>query len=252
MKIVVASDFHFRFHSEQAISILEQVCRDIKPDKLILAGDLLDCHEVSKFDKVPSNHNLMEELLVCREFLHDMRLILPESEITYLEGNHSFRLKKYLIENIKDPSIYNLIKHSLSLNELLQLDKYNVKLIENDPEKTNFDDVYVEENGVLIGHFNKVATGAGSTAKFLANRNFHSIIQAHVHRLSVSNKTIIGGKIIDIVECGCMCSLKPIYCSNVDWQNGFIVMETLGEDNFISAVKVINGRAIFNGKLYIA
>lgn len=252
MKIVIASDFHFQFQSDPSISILEQVCRDIKPDKLILAGDLLDCHEVSKFDKVPSNHNLLEEIMICKEFLQDMRLILPKAEIIFLEGNHCFRLKKYLIENIKDPSIYNLVKNKLSLEELLDLKRFDIKLIENDPEKTNFDDVYVEENGVLIGHFNKVSTGAGNTAKFLANRNFHSIIQAHVHRLSVSNKTIIGGKIIDIVECGCMCSLKPIYCSNVDWQNGFIVMETLGEDNFISAVKVINGRAIFNGKLYVS
>jgi predicted phosphodiesterase len=223
MKIVVASDAHFPHGDDKVILLFERFLKDYKPDVLVFNGDLLDCETISKFDSVPGG-SLKEELFMCKEFLSDIRRILPNTEIHYILGNHEMRLRSYLIRNIKDPTTFNVIKERLSLADLLDLDKLKIDFHDLPENISRFDDNYIYKEGFYIGHWNRVSKNSAYTVKLLVEDKGVSVIQGHTHRLGLYfkktlNKTLIGA------ESGCLCKTEPDYCVNPNWQSGFCIIE---------------------------
>src|SRR5689334_2077701 len=91
-----------------------------RPDWLILNGDFQDFWEISSYDLMPrSGKEFKYEIEVGKGILRGFRRSLPMARITWIEGNHEFRLRKYLIQNAKElyglpgvlvPDIFDLKK----------------------------------------------------------------------------------------------------------------------------------------------
>src|SRR5260370_26148298 len=100
--VVVANDHHVPFHDESALALFKHFLRRERPEWLILNGDFQDFWEVSRFDLTPrGGKEFKEEIAIGKTILRSFRRILPKARITWVEGNHEFRLRRYLIQNAR-------------------------------------------------------------------------------------------------------------------------------------------------------
>ena len=120
---IVVSDIHFPYHDPKAINAVKRFIKATPIDVVVFNGDILDMYDVSSFDKSPDRINsLQEELNMAMKLFGDIRKELPEAEMVYVEGNHEYRLKRYLMRH---PELFSL--EALQLPNLLKLDKFNIK-----------------------------------------------------------------------------------------------------------------------------
>jgi len=212
----IAGDFHIPYQDTELVNKWLQHIKDTNPDRVIINGDLMDAGMLSKFDKVPGiDQSFKAEVELTKTFFESLRKV-TDNEIVYLEGNHSFRLKKYLIDCA--PELWEF--EELSLESLLDLERFDVEYIGLDEKYSTFQDNYFENQDFLIGHFSLARTGLGATAKGLMEKYGKNIWQAHVHRFAYLAKWQYDKQIIG-VEGGCMCKLDNNYRRNVNWQAGF-------------------------------
>lgn len=228
--IVVANDFHIPFHDKKAIELLKLFLKKEQPQKLVLNGDIMDCFEISRFDKVPINgKKLKDEIVITRQLLSEFKKICPKTEITYIFGNHEFRLRQYIIKNAKE--LYGL--DGLNIADQLHLKELGIKYIEPKEYSNKFTDTFIKIGDLYIGHWDKVNKHSGYSAKNLLEDKGVSLIQGHTHRGGVSYKSLVDGKVIKAIENFCLCSLNPSYVSHPNWQQGFcVIYHKLGKGRF--------------------
>src|SRR5205814_2880828 len=59
--------------------------------------------EISSYDLTPrTGKDFKREIEIGRSVLRSFRRSLPNTRITWIEGNHEFRLRKYLIQNARE------------------------------------------------------------------------------------------------------------------------------------------------------
>src|SRR5713101_2928905 len=117
---VIANDFHIPFHDVRALLLFKLFLRRERPDWVILNGDFQDFWEISNYDLTPrTGKEFRQEIEIGKRILRSCRLSLPRARITWIEGNHEFRLRRYLIQNTKE--LYGL--PGLSVPEIFELNK---------------------------------------------------------------------------------------------------------------------------------
>src|SRR3989442_14579041 len=100
---VAANAFHGPFHDECPLAVFQRFLRRERPDWLILNGDFQDFWEIARFDLAPrAGKAFREEITIGRRILRSFRRVLPKARITWIEGNHEFRLRHYLIQNARE------------------------------------------------------------------------------------------------------------------------------------------------------
>src|SRR2546427_11154479 len=100
---VIANDFQIPFHDERALLLFKMFLRRERPDWLNLNGDFQDFWEISSYDLTPrSGTEFKSEIETGRKILRSFRRSLTRARITWIEGNHEFRLRKYLIQNARE------------------------------------------------------------------------------------------------------------------------------------------------------
>src|SRR2546422_8855697 len=86
--VVIANDFQVPFHDPHALGLLKLFLRRERPDWLILNGDFQDFFEISSFDQTPrAGQAFSEEIAIGKKILNAFRRTLPNSRITWIEGN---------------------------------------------------------------------------------------------------------------------------------------------------------------------
>jgi len=224
MKIVIAGDIHFPHQDDKVIELFYKFIKDYQPDTIVFNGDLLDCSGISKFQSIPGSSNLSNELSLCWQFLSDVRTLCPNARIVYITGNHEWRWRSQLVENIKDPTMYGVIRDSVSLSDLLHLNKLNIEFKDLPDNISRFDDNYIYLEGFFIGHWNRASKHSAYTVKLLIDDKGANVVQGHTHRLGIHYKNTLSRTLVG-VETGCMCKVEPDYCMNPNWQSGFCVIE---------------------------
>jgi predicted phosphodiesterase len=106
-KLLFWPDTHRPYHSKRAVQVALQCAKAFKPDVLVILGDFADCYSVSAHDKGPDRvRHLRDEILDVNEGLDELdRLGVPEKH--YVEGNHEYRLERYLMQ--KAPELFGLV-----------------------------------------------------------------------------------------------------------------------------------------------
>src|SRR5947209_1005966 len=123
---VIANDFHIPFQDERALFLFKLFLRRERPDWLILNGDFQDFWEISRYDLTPrTGKEFRQEIEIGRQILRSVRRSLPRSRITWIEGNHEFRLRKYLIQNARE--LYGL--PGLSVADLFDLKQLRIEYV---------------------------------------------------------------------------------------------------------------------------
>ncbi len=219
--VVIANDFQVPFHDPKALGLFKLFLRRENPDWLILNGDFQDFFEISTFDQTPrTGKTFLEEIAIGRKILKAFRRILPKTRITWLEGNHEFRLKKYLIQNAKE--LYGL--KALSVSQLFGLEELDIEYVACSPGVSKFTDNFIRVGNLYVGHWDMVAKQGGYAAKGLVEVKGVSLLQGHTHRFGAHARTTVDGRVLLGVENFCMCRRKASYVGRPNWQLGFSVV----------------------------
>jgi endogenous inhibitor of DNA gyrase (YacG/DUF329 family) len=249
-RIAVAGDIHVPHHDPVALGLWLHFIAETQPDGVILNGDTADFYRLSAFSKDPRRgETVAEEIRQVRRLLEMIRERVPGAWIRYVTGNHEHRLHRYLID--KAPEMLELITgaDSSPLEKVLDLGSVGAELIPCHSDR--FTDTFVDLGELLVDHFAMVRAHSGYTAKNLLDKYGVSILQAHVHSAGSSNKLLHSGQVM-AWEGGCLCSLKPSYCTPTKWVHAFhmIHRRRAGEFFHVEPVIVLDGRAFYGGRLW--
>jgi hypothetical protein len=249
------------FHDRRAMDLTIQIAADLFPDRIILLGDCLDLPEFSdKFIKSPDFYWTTQSALIeLSWFISRLIKAIPNVKVDYLAGNHENRLNKSIINHLI--SAYGLkpvnnlnAPPAMSIESLLGLSELGVEYHSDYPAG----EVWLNNN-LRCRHGNIVRKGGGNTSRTILRDTFVSEIVGHSHRLEMSSKTVMtnsGIKIYTVFSPGTLSSINgavPSHGADEDWQSGLgIVYYEEGDGDFqIMPISINDGRAIYNGDLYI-
>jgi predicted phosphodiesterase len=236
-KLVVSGDWHIPFHDIDAVNLFFKFIKKEQPDTIILNGDIVDCYKLFKNKQTPIDKGeFAHEVDLTRKILEKIRNLCPEAEIFCLEGNHEFRLRKYLINQA--PELYKLFfggffdnsNAGTLMDYLLNCWKYKIEYVPLKENMNKYSHNFIQLQDVFIGHFDKVNKHAGYTCKNLREELGVSLIQSHTHRIGSSYRTFLDKSRFGL-EIGCMC-YDPTYATACDWQLGFLVAYLTNDNGF--------------------
>jgi predicted phosphodiesterase len=219
--VVVANDFQVPFHDEKALALFRFFLRREKPDWLILNGDFQDFWEISTFDLTPrAGKEFTDEIKIGQKILTSFRRTLPRARITWIEGNHEFRLRRYLLKNAKE--LYGL--PGLTVQKLFDLQKLDIEYRPCHAMASKFIDNFIQVGDLYVGHWDTVAKQGGYAAKGLVEEKGVSLLQGHTHRFGAHARTTVDGRLLLGIENFCMCMRRASYVAHPNWQLGFSVI----------------------------
>lgn len=218
---VIANDFQIPFHDEKAVLLFKLFLRRELPDWLILNGDFQDFWEISSFDCTPrTGREFREEIATGKRILRSFRRSLPRARITWIEGNHEFRLRKYLLQKARE--LYGL--PGLSVPDIFNLERLRIEYVACHELASKFTDNFIRLGSLYVGHFAKVSKHGAYAAKLLVEEKGVSLLQGHTHRFGAHARTTVDGRVLLGIENFSMCSRRQSYVSHPNWQLGFSVV----------------------------
>jgi len=230
--IIAGGDVHIPYHDQDALELFIERAVAIKAKTLIMAGDWLDCYQLSRWEKDPRNRSIKGEIEIFNNVLDTMQKALPHTNIIYKIGNHEERYDRYLMLNA--PALYDL--PSIRLPAVLGLDKRGIECV---------DDKRIIKAGklhILHGHeYVYSISNPVNPARGLFNKAKKAAVVFHHHQTSEHTEPAIDGSIITCWSAGCLCDLHPKYNPLNKWNLGFIEI-TINDDGFYS----IQNRKIIN------
>jgi len=239
--LVFISDLHYPYIDKKTIKLVIDIfLPDVKPEYLILGGDMIDFYGLSRFTKDPKRAlQTQEDLDGLKEILYRIREYLPETKIIYLEGNHEDRLTRY--KWTKAPEMAYI--RALGLEKLLDLEKLDIKYIPY-TKYWNYKKIY-------FVHGDVIRKQSGYTARSMLDKWGVNLICGHSHRTGKHNHTTLNGN-QGAWESGCLCDIDPEYVKGkADWQQGMSVINYYKDKIFyVHNIDIVLHSFIYNGKYY--
>ena len=217
------------FHDRKALDLCLQMAEKIKPDDIILLGDMLDLPEwTDKFMVSP------EFYWTTQPSINELHWWITQlrqhcKKMVYIEGNHEKRMSVAVVRNII--AAYNLKpanepeKKSLTVPTLLALDELGVEYCGPYP-----DGEYWINDNLRVSHGQIARKGGGKSTLAILNDARNSEIIGHIHRHEMVQKTVHprhGIKTYVAYSPGTLARIDgvvPAYQSRNDWQQGFAVV----------------------------
>lgn len=233
--ILLISDLHIPYHDPAAIEIAVDYGKAQGVNTIFINGDLIDMHQVSRFEKDPRKRSIKQEFDAAKEFLKWLRWEFTNAEIYWLKGNHCIRWEHFIRTKVRE--IWD--DDYFYLEERLRLNDERVHLLD--------DKVLVKAGKLSITHGHHIFKGVISPvnpSRGAFMRAKQSLIVGHLHRASHHPEVDLDGKVISCWSTGCLCELKPDYSPLVsNSQHGFahIMVESNG-DYTVKNYQIINGK----------
>jgi hypothetical protein len=252
---LVFGDTHVPFQDEACLRVIKKLIADVRPEKLIHIGDLIDCWQISTFDKNPIRREALQDSVDAgAKLLKELYMISPNTKRYYLEGNHEFRLTK-TIERTKEAQreVMGLRLAQKSLNWTALLAEADVT-----PDMWEFVPMRGQAKRrifpkLIVKHGNIVRKWSGATARGEWERYGMSGISGHTHRLGMFYHSDFNGA-HGWAETGCTCDLNPEWTEDPDWQHGCVIVTFRKDFQYFhfEPVYIQEGRAIWRDKRYAA
>lgn len=243
-------DCHVPFHDKRAwkcmIKFAQQQNEIKKIDEINILGDFCDFFYLSLHPKMPEQFSVKEtlknEIAECRKHLEELRQKFPKSKIYFIEGNHEYRLMRYIVA--KAPELFEFF----NLPELLNFKKLKIKFIPYGKYQlkrcldTNY---YLRHEPYAAGE-----NCAGGTLK----KGHVSIGFGHTHRTQSYVIKRPDGVELEAHSLGWLGDpTSPVfsYVKGIDtWSQGFQFVTATGPDDyFIENIRIKDGKIARSGKI---
>jgi hypothetical protein len=90
-RVLVLSDIHIPYHDEKALDAALKAGDAVNPDVVLLNGDMVDFHGISRYQSDPRKRSLKVEIDSMRQFLGHLRARFKKARILFKLGNHEER-----------------------------------------------------------------------------------------------------------------------------------------------------------------
>lgn len=232
--ILILSDIHVPYHNNKALTAAIQYGREHKVNSVILNGDLMDCYQLSSFEKDPRKRKFSEELSMTRELLEKLQKLL-RAKIFFKLGNHEERWQRFL--RLHAPQVCDM--EEFRLRVLLNCDILGIEVIE---------DKRIIKAGmlhVMHGHeFGKISSAVNPARSYYLKTK-QSVICGHLHQASEHTEPNLSGELTTAFSTGCLCELHPEYAPINRWNHGFAHARINKDGTFeVRNLRVINGRVV--------
>lgn len=248
---VILPDIQYPFHDALMLDKIMRVLDDLKPDAVFQIGDGIDFPQVSRWTKGTAGEyapTLQEHISGFTQVLSDIRAIVPNAKITWLEGNHDLRLRDF----VKQYAAPLTTLDALSVENLFGLDKLDVSY-EQGPVRlaTNTYAIHGHESGSYT------STAQGWDAKFTKRYGSDkSFIFGHTHQPFLLTRaygfngkvtprfTMNAGSIMDPTEA------RYVKDGSVSWTMSFAVLRDDGKRVYPELITAVDRGFYFDGKKY--
>lgn len=203
-RVLILSDIHLPYHDLAALraAINEGMAAEVKI--VILNGDTLDFHHLSRFVRDPRLRRPKAELQCAHELLDTLGELFPKARKIWKDGNHDERWDIYLMQQAEE--VFEVIKEHASLDKLLRLADRGWEYV------TDKRPIYLGKLPVIHGHeYPTPVLGPVNAARGLFLRAKGCALTGHHHQTSEHTEPNICGEIITTWSTGCLCGLSPAY-----------------------------------------
>lgn len=249
---IILPDLQVPYHSKPLFAKLLRVIDDLKPERLISVGDLIDFPQVSRWSKGTAEEysgTLQSHLdQAYNSVLLPLREHAPEAEMIYVEGNHDARIRDYVTKY--GPGLSSL--SCLSLESLLGLDMLHISLHRGP--------VQVAPRTIVVhGHEagGYAASPAAWALKFQRRYGTDTnVIFGHTHQgFLVSSATGYKGKVRPQWTMNVGSIMDPKHAGYVgdgavNWVPSFAILRESGNKTFPELVLANGGSFMVEGKIY--
>lgn len=208
-------DTHRPYHSKRAYNLCLEVASYFGVDDIILYGDYADFYAIHQHgNKHPRLPSLLEkEIESVNDGLDELELLFPDASKTYIEGNHEFRLERFLVNQA--PALYGII----NCKTLFNIKERGWKWVPYGPD---------QKVRVLNSHLYARHEALGTSTKVTAAKGMCSICYGHIHRIEEGHMVGLDGKEHVVFSCGWLGNKKLKVYNYVkthhQWQLGFALV----------------------------
>jgi UDP-2,3-diacylglucosamine pyrophosphatase LpxH len=221
------------------------IAQEIGIDDLVILGDFADFYAVNSHGKDPSIHALLkEEIDSVNSGLDTIDRLFPSIKKTFIEGNHCYRLNRY-IQN-KAPEIFGLFdcEGLFKMNQ-----RPGWKWVSYGPN---------QKHRILNSKLFARHEPLGTTSKLSASRSLCSFVHGHIHRIEEAHITGLEGQEHVVFSCGWLGDKRKdkifgYVKGHHQWQLGFAIVYVEPETGFFYHEKIHileNYTCVVQGKLY--
>lgn len=230
--VAVWGDLHIPYHESDAVKAAIKLAKEDKVDAIFLNGDVMDFFGLSFHEKNPKNRpRISEELESARQFLKGLRKHFPNIPIYWIDGNHEYRLERYLA--VKAPELLDTSEFQIAT--LLRMAEYGITYL-GFRTKCYFGKLLVEHGDRLKG------TGGVNPARSARLKYKRSVLVNHFHKLSVDSGKQYDGDVMTCWSNGCLCELEPEYMEVNEHVHGVCHVQMNGDNYRVRQYQIINGK----------
>lgn len=232
-KIGILSDIHLPYHSIDAMTEAMSALKREKIDGLLLNGDTLDCHSLSRWIKDPKKRDFKYELDTLNQ-LFDVLDKELKCKIYFKIGNHELRYEHFL--HMKAHELRGI--EAFEFENIIKARERGVQMIKSGQ--------YMKMNGLngIHGHEYPSAFSPVNIARGLYTKSKVSSFQGHNHITSEHTETDMNGRITTTWSIGCLSELSANYAPITKWNHGYAWVELdANKEDFI-----FHNKRIYKGK----
>jgi predicted phosphodiesterase len=237
-RALVLGDIHLPYHNLPALTAALRHGQKQECSLVVLNGDTLDFHRLSRFQKDPRARSAFDEVASANQLLDCIDELFPKTRKIWKDGNHDERYDHYISAHAAE--IFDIVKEHASLEKLVELENRGWEYVS---EKRP---IYLGNLSLLHGHeMPTPVIGPVNAARGLFLRTKASAMVSHHHQVSEHSEPDIRGKLITTWSIGCLCDLHPAYARFNRWAHGFALVNLAKNGNF-----EVENKRVIDGKLY--
>lgn len=234
-KWAVLSDIHFPYHSEAALEVTHAYIGELGVQDILLNGDILDCYQLSRFDRDPAAAPIHVEIDMLKQYFEFLRESFS-GRIVWKMGNHEDRWERYLRTNA--PELTGLAE--LSLAHLARVQDYGIEIVGSRQL------IQAGNLNIVHGHeFGESTFSPVNPARGLFLRAKCSTLAGHNHQTSEHHENNLKDDSMACWSTGCLCDLRPNYrpFAFTKWNHGFAIVDVREDGGFtVQNKRIIGGR----------
>lgn len=234
-KLGILSDIHIPEHDIEALTVAIKDLQNEGIDGLLLNGDILDMHQVSRHFKDPGRARIKKEFELGLQFIQAIRKAFPNIPIYFKEGNHEKRWPVWL----RSRAIEIWDDEEYTIPAKLRLGENSITWIPNIQS--------IKYGNLWIIHGNEISGNSRvSPAHAVSLKSHESTLTGDKHRPDKKYvKHQLSGNITSYYTVGCLCGLRADYLQNNDWMHGFAIAYINSQGNVsVQNKEIHNGRIL--------